>query len=239
MPILLLPHRPPPRRLQALALFAALLLHVGALLFVPFPVVPPGAEVVPFLVLTDREEIPPLLVAPAAPPGDAGALPGPDGAGPGADLRGAGADVGTAGGPGELAPPVARAIPFLPDRGAAPSTPAAVTAMTEARAATLPLVVRPGGGLGGRSLGRTPEQLAIARAESLLVERLAGIAVVERRDTGTVGLANGGITLAIPWPGFLPGNRGDGKWREERCAGGGDGDSDKPGEGEARRAQCD
>ncbi|HJU87651.1 MAG TPA: hypothetical protein VJ788_09810, partial [Gemmatimonadota bacterium] len=109
----------------------------------------------------------------------------------------------------------------------------------EARAAALPLVVRPGGGLGGRSLGRTPEQLAIARAESLLVARLAGIAVVERRDPGAVGLANGGITLAIPWPGFLPANRGDGKWREERCSGGGDGDSDKAGEGEARRAQCD
>jgi hypothetical protein len=111
--------------------------------------------------------------------------------------------------------------------------------MTEARSATLPLVVRPGGGLGGRSLGRTAEQLAIARAESLLVARLAGIAVVERRDTGTVGLANGGITLAVPWPGFLPASRGDEKWREERCSGGGDGGSDKAGEGEARRAQCD
>ena len=69
--------------------------------------------------------------------------------------------------------------------------------------------------------------------------RLAGIAVVERRDTGAVGLANGGITVAIPWPGFLPANRSDEKWREERCSGGGGGDSDKAGEGEARRAQCD
>ena len=108
-----------------------------------------------------------------------------------------------------------------------------------ARAATLPLVVREGGGLGGRRLGRTDEQLAIARAESLLVERLAGIAVVERHDTGKVGLANGGVTVAIPWGGFLPADRNDEEWREERCSGGGDGDSDKAGEGEARRAQCD
>ena len=234
MPIMQLPHRPPPRRLRAVAVLAALVLHIAAVLLVPFPVVPSGGNVITLLVLTDLEETPPPLVAPdlpatsqpaAAVPGDASVSAGSDGLAPGP--------------PGEVAPSVAAAIPFLPDRGAVRTTPAPSTALTDARAATLPLVVRPGGGLGGRRLGRTAEQLAIARAESLLVARLAGIAVVERRDTGAVGLANGGITVAIPWPGFLPANRGDEKWRAERCSGGGDGDSDKAGEGDARRTQCD
>jgi hypothetical protein len=187
--------------------------------------------VVALIVPTDLEEVPPL-VAPAAQgltalaQGATGEAAGSDGTAPGTLER--------------IAPPdVAGAIPFLPGPGAAAPTEAPASTMSEARAATLPLVVRPGGGLGGRRLGRTPEQLAIARAESLLVSRLAGIAVVERRDTGAVGLANGGITVAIPWPGFLPANRSDEKWREERCSGSGDGDSDKAGEGEARRAQCD
>ena len=226
-----LPHGQPPRRLQAVAVLGAVLLHVAAVLLVPFPVVPPNEEAVTLLVPTDHEEMPPPLVGPAS--SDLAA------AAPGEARTTAGSD-GTPGPSGETAPPaLARAIPFLPDRGAARENPAPSAGLTETRAATLPLVVLPGGGVGGRRLGRTPEQLAIARAESLLVARLAGIAVVERRDTGAVGLANGGITVAIPWPGFLPANRSDEKWREERCSGGGDGDSDKAGEGEARRAQCD
>lgn len=235
MPILQLPHRPPLRRLRAVALLAALLLHVGALLFVPFPVASPGDDVVTLLIPTQSEEIPPSLIAPDVASGLA--APAAAEAGPDAGAQGGATRTGL------VSPPVAAAIPFLPGRGAAPGAPAPTTeeraALTDARAATLPLVVRPGGGIGGRSLARTPEQIAIARAESLLVARLAGIAVVERRDTGTVGLANGGITLAIPWPGFLPGNRGDEKWREERCSEGGNGDSDKAGEGEARGAQCE
>ena len=218
-----------------MALLAAVLLHVAAVLFVPFPVVRPGGEAVTLIVPAHVEEtMPPALVAPAASE-FAGAAPGVAGA-----AGSAGSD-GAAPGPSmEIPPPaLAGAIPFLPERSIAPESPAPSAALTETRAATLPLVVRPGGGLGPRRLGRTAEQLAIARAESLLVARLAGIAVVERRDTGAVGLANGGVTVAIPWPGFLPADRSDGKWREERCSGGGDGDSDKAGEGEARRAQCD
>jgi hypothetical protein len=233
MPIMQLPHPPLPRRLRAVALLAALALHVAALLIVPFPVRSPDDDVVTLLVPTSPEEIPPLLVAPRAP-----VTSEPAAAAAGDPSPGSGSESGPPGRPRAVAQSVAAAIPVLPDRGAAAETPG-LTAMHETRAATLPLVVRPGGGIGGRSLGRTPEQLAIARAESLLVARLAGIAVVERRDTGTVGLANGGITLAIPWPGFLPANRGDEKWREERCGGSGDGDSDKAGEGEARGAQCD
>ena len=226
-----LPHRAPPRRLRASALLAAVLLHVGAVLFIPVPVVRPGAEVVTLLVPTDVEEMPPPIVAPAASELVAAA---------GEAVATAGSNIVAPGPSGEIPPPaLAVAIPFLPDRGGAPESPVPSAALTEARAATLPLVVGPGGGLGARRLGRTPEQLAIARAESLLVARLAGIAVVERRDTGAVGLANGGVTIAIPWPGFLPANRSDEKWREERCSGSGDGDSDKAGEGEARGAQCD
>src|SRR5688500_303339 len=239
MPITQLPHRPPAPRLRAVAVLTALLLHVAAVLFLPFPVSRPREGVVALIVPTDPEDMPLPLVAPAARdlalavpdlalavPRDASVAAGSDGTAPGTG--------------GRIAPPaIAGAIPFLPGPAAAPATEGPAGAMGEARAATLPLVLRPGGGLGGRRLGRTPEQLAIARAESLLVSRLAGIAVVERRDTGAVGLANGGVTLAIPWSGFLPANRSDEKWREERCAGGGDGDSDKAGEGEARRAQCD
>jgi hypothetical protein len=239
MPILQLPLRPPPRRLRAVALLAAISLHLGALLFVTLPIVPPDHERVTLLVVTDVAEIPPLLPAPAAGaatpqaiaavPGEASAAAGSPGA--------AGSRVAARSTSGAISA-AAGAIPFLPDPSSTRRGPSA-TAMTEARAAALPLIVRPGGGLGGRSLGRTPEQLAIARAESLLVARLAGIAVVERRDTGALGLADGGVTLAIPWPGFLPANRGDERWREERCSGDGGGDSDKAGEGEARRAQCD
>ena len=234
MPIILLPHRPPRRRLRAAAVLAAVALHVAAVLLVPFPGRPPGDDAVTLLLLTDVDEMPPPLRAPqaAAEPLAAADLD----AGEEARSGGVAGPVGVARGASgvTVSADLAGAIPFLP-RPAAP----AAAGMAAARAATLPLIVREGGGLGGRRLGRTAEQLAIAQAESLLMERLAGIAVVERRDTGAVGLANGGITLAIPWGGFLPADRTDEKWREERCSGSGEGESNKAGEGEARRAQCD
>lgn len=110
------------------------------------------------------------------------------------------------------------------------------TALGELRAAILPLVAS-GNGIGRRWLERTPEEIAFARAESLLFARMADL-VVPAREIGAIGLANGGITVAIPWQGFLPANRHDESWRAERCAGSGDADGDKAGEGEARRAQC-
>jgi len=110
------------------------------------------------------------------------------------------------------------------------------TTLRELRAATLPLVAT-GTGIGRRRLERTPEEIATARAESLLFARMGDL-VVPARDVGAVGLAGGGITIAIPWQGVLPADRRDGKWREERCSGAGDGEADKAGEGEARRAQC-
>ena len=130
------------------------------------------------------------------------------------------------------APPAFRESPVAAVETTIPST-----ALTALKAATLPLVAE-GGGVARRRLEQSPEELAIARAESLLVARMAGIGVARTRDVGAVGLANGGVTLAIPWAGFLPSNRNDAGWREERCSGDGDGDSDKAGEGAARRAQC-
>jgi hypothetical protein len=126
---------------------------------------------------------------------------------------------------------------FRESPAAAVETTIPSTALTALRAATLPLVAAEGG-VGRRRLERTPEQIAIARAESLLVARMAGIGVAKARDIGAVGLANGGVTVAIPWQGLLPADRRDEAWRAERCSGGDDGKSDKAGEGEARNAQC-
>lgn len=131
------------------------------------------------------------------------------------------------------APPAFRPSPAAAEEITIPST--ALTATL--RAATLPLVAAEGG-LGRRRLERTAEQMAIARAESLLVARMADIGVAKARDIGAVGLANGGVTLAIPWQGILPSDRRDAVWREERCSGDGDGGADKAGEAEARRARC-
>lgn len=130
------------------------------------------------------------------------------------------------------APPAFRESPLAAVEATIPST-----ALTALKAATLPLVAE-GGGIARRRLELSPEELAIARAESLLVARMAGIGVAKARDIGAVGLANGGVTVAVPWAGFLPPDRNDAGWREERCSGDGDGDSDKPGEAAARRAQC-
>ncbi|MFN2383250.1 MAG: hypothetical protein ABR559_03190 [Gemmatimonadota bacterium] len=137
----------------------------------------------------------------------------------------------------ESEPQTAAQPAFRPSPAAAEEATIPSTALTELQAATLPLVAT-GGGVGRRRLERTAEQMATARAESLLVARMAGIGVAKARDIGAVGLANGGITLAIPWAGFLPSNRSDAGWREERCSGDGEGASDKAGEAEARRAQC-
>lgn len=120
---------------------------------------------------------------------------------------------------------------------AAEETTIPATALTELRAAALPLVPTEAG-IGRRRIERSPDEVGFARAESLLMARMLGIAVAEARDIGAVGLANGGITLAIPWAGFLPADRRDGEWRRQRCEEGDGDDEDKAGEGEARRARC-
>ena len=204
------------------AVLAALATHAIALVFLRVPagpeVVRPGA----LAVLPSATEAEPAADRrPIEEPGE------PAGAAGGDALR---APAGAALDPAPI--PAIRASPGAAEEATIPST-----ALTELRAAALPLVPT-GTGIGRRRLERSPEELAIARAESLLLARMAGIAVAERRDIGAVGLANGGITVAVPWAGFLPANRRDGAWREERCEGGDGGDGDKAGEGEARRAQC-
>src|SRR5687768_15540843 len=137
MPITQLPNRPPALRLRAVAILTALTLHAAAVLFLPFPVGRPREGVVALIVPTDPEDMPLPLVSPAASelaaaaPGEASPTAGSDRAAPGPS--------------GETPPALAGTIPFLPDRGAAPETASPSAAATETRAATLPLVVLPGG----------------------------------------------------------------------------------------------
>jgi hypothetical protein len=82
--------------------------------------------------------------------------------------------------------------------------------------------------------------MEIQRAESLLAARLAGLPGAGVPREPSPGLAEGGgVIVPIPWGGFIPENRKDRVWREERCAGKDADEADKPGEGEARRSQCD
>jgi hypothetical protein len=214
-------HRPTWRRRLWLAIAVALAAHAVVLVFVRFPSRP------------EREAGGPLVI-----------VPGPADMGRAAERRPAALEEPGGGtGEGRAAPAAAPRLERTPipaireSPGAAEETTIPSTALTELRAATLPLVPTEAG-IARRRIERSPEELAIARAESLLVARMAGIAVVEARDVGAVGLANGGITVAIPWEGFLPADRRDGEWRRQRCEEGDGGDGDKAGEGEARRAQC-
>jgi hypothetical protein len=138
------------------------------------------------------------------------------------------------------APPVRRLAGGFPDSvSTPPASQPREPAMTlgPLDAALLPLVLTPMG-IGRRAPAPESRRTAIIRAESLLTARLASLPGTKRANRGAVGLANGGVTVAIPWGGFLPANRRDGKWREERCKGKDAGKADKPGEGRARRARC-
>lgn len=127
--------------------------------------------------------------------------------------------------------PVVVETPGAPEETTIPST--ALDA--ELRARTLPLEADP---TGVRRRAPAPETMARMRAESLLNARLADLPGARRREKGTVSLAEGGgVTVAIPWQGFLPDDREDENWREERCEGN-DGENDKAGEAEARESQC-
>ena len=96
------------------------------------------------------------------------------------------------------------------------------------------------GGIGRRSVPVDARRVAIQRAESLLASRLADLPGAGVPRDPSVGLAEGGgITVPIPWGGFVPEDRKDRVWREERCAGKDADRADKPGEAEARRSQCD
>lgn len=112
------------------------------------------------------------------------------------------------------------------------------TALEALREAALPLESGPVG-VRRRTPRADPDRLARARAESLVNVRLAELPGAERQERGTVGLAAaGGVRISIPWGGFLPSDRSDEGWRKTRCSGRGE-EPDKPGEADARRAQCE
>lgn len=127
--------------------------------------------------------------------------------------------------------PIVVETPGAPEETTIPST----ALESELAAPTLPLEAGPEG---IRRRAPRPETLARMRAESVANARLADLPGARRQDAGPVRLANGGVTISIPWQGFLPESREDETWRAERCRGKESGKSDKPGESEAKSAQC-
>lgn len=111
------------------------------------------------------------------------------------------------------------------------------TALLELRGAPLPLTATETG-IARRTVDPDPARLARARAESILAVRFGTPVVEPPPSLGPTSLAEGGVTLAVPWQGFVREDRRDDVWREERCRGGRDA-SDKPGESEAKSAQCE
>ena len=216
------PPRPSYRRWLAIALVLAGALHVLLLWVVDLPVPRPSPRagevtVISEPVVTARPEVgeapePPAKSAerlPAEPPGRATPVTLPPET-PIARPR-----------PSERAPEV-RTIP--PTTLLAPLTPLEATP----------------GGIGRRSAPVDARRIEIQRAESLLISRLADLPGAGVPREPSVGLAeDGGITVPVPWGGFVPEDRKDRVWREERCAGKDADEVDKPGEGEARRSQCD
>ena len=76
------------------------------------------------------------------------------------------------------------------------------------------------GGIERRSAPVDARRIEIQRAESLLASRLADLPGAGVPREPSVGLAEGGITVPVPWGGFVPEDRKDRVWRKERCAGG-------------------
>ncbi len=112
------------------------------------------------------------------------------------------------------------------------------TGLVRLAAPLQPLVATPYG-ITRRPVVRDEARLARMRAESLVNARIGGL--VEAPSTfqaGPVSLANGGVTVPIPWGGFVRNDRDDASWREKRCRGD-EKNGDQPGEEEARRTQCD
>jgi hypothetical protein len=111
--------------------------------------------------------------------------------------------------------------------------------MTALRASTMPLVAT-GYGIGRRTVTRDENRIARMRAESLVNAMIASVVDVKPPlKAGPFGFpAGGGVSIPIPWGGFVRDDRDDDRWREERCRGRDDGKADKPGEAEARRSRC-
>lgn len=138
-------------------------------------------------------------------------------------------------------PPAVAAAPSVPVPVESPEAPESRTMPeTSLTAPLLPLEVGPDRRIRRRARERDPAELARMRAESLVNARLAALpGAGVPKERGAVSLAEGGgVTIAVPWQGFLPGNRQNDTWRRERCEGKDSGEADKPGEAEARRSQC-
>lgn len=216
--------RPPTRRLLLLAGVASGLVHLLLLwaVRVPAPDAPrPGTEV--------RVRFEPVV--PARPE----TAPAPEAPAEGAGEPAAEVDAPAARPPIVEAPeiPIARPRPSprAPDSRTIPPT--------TLRAPLTPLVATPGG-IGRRTSTVDARRIEIMRAESLLASRLADLPGAGVPEDPSAGLAEGGgVTIPIPWGGFIPENRKEGVWREERCSGRDADEADKPGEGEARGSQCD
>jgi hypothetical protein len=111
--------------------------------------------------------------------------------------------------------------------------------LTYLRGPIQPLVATPYG-IGRRTVTRDEARIARVRAESLINAMIASVVEVKRPATlGPLSFpAGGGVSIPIPWGGFVRGDREDATWREERCRGDDKDEGDKPGEGDARRGQC-
>lgn len=111
------------------------------------------------------------------------------------------------------------------------------TALLAMRSAPLPLVATETG-IARRTVDPDPRNLARARADSILAVRF-GTPVAEASPTaGPATLSrDGGVTFSVPWGGFVREDRKEDVWRSERCKKGSSGD--KPGEAEAKSAQCE
>jgi len=215
--------RPSGRRRFAVALALAAAVHL--LLFwtlrlpVPRPAPPAGEITVIFEPIAPaRPEA--AEVAPEAPPGSA--------------------EEATTEPPRRDAPvAVAPETPIARPRPSARAPRVRTIPPTTLLAPLAPLEGTPGG-VGRRSAPVDARRMEIQRAESLLASRLAGLPGAGVPKEPAIGLAEGGgVTVPIPWGGFIPEDRKDRVWREERCAGKDADQADKPGEAEARNAQCD
>ncbi len=211
-----LPRRPHRRALRW-ALPVAAALHAAAILWLAFP------------TPQDEESRRSMMVVPL-PEVDVDRRP----AGPGAPPR---ADDTTPASQAEAARPVVATPIEMAD--APESETIAPTGLQDLRLPVQPLVVGPRGQVQRQSAPSDDgRRLAIARAESIVNARLAEFGVKARPASGPVSLANGGITIAIPWQGFVREDRADEVWRRERCEGGDEGEADQPGEAEGRASQC-
>ena len=108
------------------------------------------------------------------------------------------------------------------------------------RGSTMPLIATPYG-IGRRPVVRDQARITRMRAESLVNAMIASVIEVKPpMRAGPLSFPQGGgVSIPIPWGGFVRDDRGDETWREERCGGGDDDEGDKPGEEEARGSQCD